>query len=75
MVQRYPDCQVLWRRTEKVGEVNPIEERHPKLELEIGEALFLPTGRVNQFNSHILFMMLTIICFHYKIIKNSEKMK
>ena len=58
-----------------MDEINPIEERHPKLELEIGEALFLPTGRVNQFNSHILFMMLTIICFHYKIIKNSEKMK
>ena len=44
-----------------MDEVNPIEERHPELGLEIGEALFLPTGRVKQFNSHILFMILIII--------------
>ena len=59
-----------------MDEINPTEERHPVLELEIGEALFLLSGRAKQFNSHILFfVILTIMCFHYKITKNSEKMK
>ena len=39
-----------------MDEVNPTEERHPVLELEIGGALFLLSGRVKQFNLHILFL-------------------
>ena len=38
-----------------MDQVNFIEERHSELALEIGEALFLPTGSVKQFNSYFIF--------------------
>jgi len=44
MVERHPDYPVLWGRTEKMDQVNFLEERCPGLQVEIRQDLFCQKG-------------------------------